>query len=167
MGSYDTITRVLFISWGKMLYRKIFKKLPGLIVIALFAVLLAGCGQSDKSVEQSEEPAYAEAITESIMQAYNDCDYDTYSEHFDPAMKKAMNETVFYGTRDFIRARVGDYQSKKFVESRVAEEIYTMVIYQAKFSEEDAVKVTITFLETDDYVYVSGLYFDSPKLRGQ
>jgi len=145
---------------------KIYK--TGLIVVLLLlAVAMTGCGESEEPMEQSDEPEYAGAIIESILQAFNAGDYAAYSEHFDEAMKKAMNKTVFNGTRDFIRARIGDYVSRKFVESQAAQEIYTVVIYQAKFSEENAVKVTITFLETDDYVYVSGLYFDSPKLRGQ
>ena len=138
-----------------------------LAVLTMLTLTVAGCGESEEPAKQSNEPGYAEAIVDSIMQAFNDGDYADYSEHFDEAMKIALNETVFKGTRDFIRARIGDYVSRKFVESQAAQEIYTVVIYQAKFSEENAVKVTITFLETDDYVYVSGLYFDSTKLRAQ
>ena len=135
------------------------------IVLMLLALAMAGCGESEEPVENSGEPEYACEIMDKILEAFNDGDYAAYSERFDEAMKKALNETVFNGTRDFVRARIGDYVSREFVESQEAQEIYTVVIYQAKFSEEDAVKITVTFLETDDYVYVSGLYFDSPKLR--
>ena len=138
-----------------------------IIVLMLLAIALIGCSES-APVEQSEEPEYAGEIIEEVLQAYNTGDYAMYSKRFDTAMKEAMSEFVFQQTHAFNKNRIGDYVSREFVDSQVAEEIYTVVIYHAKFTDEPAdVKITVNFLETDDYVYVSGLYFSSPKLWGR
>ena len=113
------------------------------------------------------EPEYASAIAESILQSFNTGDYAAYSEYFDEAMKKAMPEVAFQQTAALIHDKVGEYQSKAFA-SVETEDIYTVVIYRAKFSQEQwGVTVRIVFLETDDNVFVSGLWFDSPNLRAK
>jgi hypothetical protein len=40
-----------------------------------------------------------------------------------------------------------------------------VAIYRARFSQEDAVKMRVVFLETEEGVLVSGLWFNSPKLK--
>jgi hypothetical protein len=149
---------------GTEMQGKMLKVMAGVIGVMLLGVVLAGCGKSGPS----GEPEYAGAIAENILQAINSGDYALYSGHFDDQMRQAIPEDLFQKSRDLIRGRVGDYISKEFVEKQVVQEIYTVVIYKAKFSEEPAdVKVTVTFLETDTGVFVSGLSFVSPKLQGQ
>jgi len=146
--------------------RKFLKILSVIFTVMLLGVVFLGCSEQEEPPEaMPAEPAHAGAIADGILQAFNDGDYAAYSEHFDEAMQKALNEAVFEGTRDFIREKIGDYVSRE-VTGVKTEDIYTTVTYKAKFSEEpDDVTVNIVFLETGDYVYVSGLWFDSPKLR--
>ena len=127
---------------------------------------VAGCGESELA-DITTEPEYADAIAESILQSFNTGDYAAYSEHFDEAMKKAMPEAAFRQTAALIHDKIGEYQSKAFA-SVETDDIYTAVIYRAKFSEEQwGVTVRVVFLETEDRVLVSGLWFDSPNLRGK
>jgi hypothetical protein len=159
------LLREFGLAGGTEMQGKMLKVITGIIVVMLVGVaVLPGCGKSGPS----GEPEYAGAIAENILQAINSGDYAPYSEHFDDQMRKAIPEDLFQKSRELIRGKIGDYISKEFVEKQVVQEIYTVVIYKAKFSEEPAdVKVTVTFLETDTGVFVSGLSFVSPKLQGQ
>jgi hypothetical protein len=151
----------------KEMHRSTLIAVVGIASVLLLMASLPGCGKSEEPAVTPSEPEYAAAIVDGIMQAFNAGDYAAYSEHFDEAMKKALNETVFRETGDFIRKKIGDYISREVTQVKV-EEIYTTVVYKAKFTDEpEDVKVTVSFLETEDYVFVSGMWFDSPKLRGQ
>ena len=147
-----------------MLPSKLMKVMAGVTVLIISVMVMVGCGDSGKS----EEPEYAGAIAEKILQAINSGDYIPYSEHFDAQMRKQIPEDLFLKSRDLIRGRIGDYISKEYVDAQIVDEIYIAVIYKAKFSDEPAdVQVTVTFIETDAGPLVAGLYFVSPKLQGQ
>ena len=146
---------------------KILKVVTSVIVVMLLGVVLLGCGKSEPA-GPSVEPEYAGDIAERMLLAFDTGDYAAYSERLDPPMMQAMPEETFQKGRAFIREKIGDYISKEFVETQIVEEVYMVVIYKAKYSNEPAdVKVTVTFMETDAGILVSGLYFDSPKLRSQ
>ena len=143
---------------------KMFKIFAGIVAVLILVAALAGCGESEKS----GEPEYAGAIAERMLLAFDTGDYAAFSGYLDAVMKQAMPEDTFQQGRAFIREKIGDYISKEFVETQIVEEVYMVVIYKAKYSNEPAdVKVTVTFMETDAGILVSGLYFDSPKLRSQ
>ena len=113
------------------------------------------------------EPEYADAIAEGILQAINENDYAGYTEHFDEAMKNAIPESVFQQTGTAIKEKIGDYVSKTFWKV-TTQEGYTIVVYKAKFSQEPKdVTVRVVFREISGEIYVAGLWFDSPKLRGK
>ena len=140
----------------------------GLIILTavLLITLFSGCSES-KPTEVIAGPEYAGAITEEILLALNTGDYAVYTKNFDEAMEKAMQEPVFSQMREFFQKKIGLYESKKISKVEVGD-VYTTVVYKAKFSDEPKdVTVTIVFLETEDKVLVSGLWFDSPKLREQ
>ena len=97
--------------------------------------------------------------------AMNEDDYAGYTQHFDKVMKSAVTEAVFSQSNSLIKARIGDYVSKAFwkVETEGA---YTLVYYKAAFTQEpEDVVVKVVFQEVEGEIYVSGLWFDSPKLR--
>lgn len=138
-----------------------------IVIVMLLGVLLMGCGGSEQP-EPSGELEYASAITEDVLKAFDAGDYATFSRYLDAVMKQAMPEDTFLKGRANIQEKIGSYISKEFVETQIVEEVYTVVIYNAKYTEEPAdVKITITFTETDGGVLVSGLYFNSPKLVAQ
>jgi hypothetical protein len=124
---------------------------------------------------QVEEPPYTSSITEDILIGMNENDYAKFSKHFDSPMRGALPEAAFKQPDDTIiilpeiKGVIGDYVpgSKEFWR---AEEKggYTVVRYKTQFTGETAeVIVTISFREIGEKIYVSGLWFDSPKLRGK
>ncbi len=115
--------------------------------------------------ETTSEPDYAGPITEGILTAMNRGDYTQFSEHFDRLMRDALPEANFIELRDMIRPLIGDYVSKEFWTVEEQEE-HTIVRYNARYTEETAdVIVTVSFQEIEGQIYVSGVWFDSPKLR--
>lgn len=134
-----------------------------IIILMLLGLMLPGCGEPEPA-----EPGYAGAITENILQAMNSGDYALFSEYFDEQMRETIPDDLFQKSRDLIRGKIGDYISKEFVETQIVDEIYRVVIYKARYSDEPAdVKITVTFTETGSGALVSALTFVSPKLQGQ
>ncbi|MBC7113781.1 MAG: DUF3887 domain-containing protein [Candidatus Methanomethyliales bacterium] len=108
--------------------------------------------------------AYADPITEKILVAMNEGNYTKFSENMDASMKRAMPEPVFQQTVALIKSKIGNYTSKDF--SRVElQGNFTVVYYRAKYTDEAEVTVKVVFVEEEGRYYVSGLWFDSPKLR--
>lgn len=134
-------------------------KLIGIVFIMLALII------SVSACVTKAEPTYASQITEGILQAMNEGDYTKYSENFDEVMKNNITEPVFEQFNTLIESKIGDYVSKEF--SEVEEEgPYTTVYYKAKFTKEPGdVTVTVVFQEIGGGIYVSGLWFDSPKLQ--
>jgi len=111
------------------------------------------------------EPPYASEITENVLTGLNQSDFAGFSRDFDDTMKTAFTEQAFAQTRDLIKSKVGDYQSKQYLKTE-EKEPYTTVYYKAQFTNEpDGVIVRIVFQEIGGKPLVSGLWFDSPKLR--
>ena len=131
-----------------------------ILIMLVIATVAPACAQKP-------EPAYADPITESILWATNENDYAKYCEYFDEVMKNAVSEAVFNQNNTIVDTKIGDYISKEFwkVENKGQ---FTIVYYKAKFTQEPGdVIVKVVFREIAGKVYVSGLWFDSPKLRGR
>ena len=138
--------------------------LLGGIALVFLITVLAGCSNA-KAVTGSlrdEILAYADPATDSILQGMNDHDYATFSKDFDDTMKNAINETQFQSMEQTIIGKVGKYVSRK-LDSVVDQDKYYQVMYNAKFEQDDPVLVRVVF--TKDTHQVSGLFFDSAKLR--
>lgn len=134
----------------------------GILIVLVMVIVTSACVQE---AEPKSEPEYAGSITEQILIAMDENDYPKYSEHFDGAMKKAMPEAVFQETSALIKTKIGSYISKEFWKAE-DKGVSTIVHYKAKFSgEPQDVIVQVVFQETAGRIYVSGLWFDSPKLR--
>jgi len=143
-------------------------KLPVFCLCLLTSVLIitafSGCGPSE-TVRAEGEPEYAPVIADDLMQAFNKGDYETYSKDFDTAMKRAVSETVFEQMRATVMEKIGNYKSREFTGVE-KDGVYTVVLYNAKFSKEPAdVILKFVFLESGENTLVSGLWFDSPRLR--
>ena len=130
----------------------------GILITLALITSLSAC-------EKTSEPDYAGPITEEILTAMNRGDYTQFSEHFDRPMRDALPEANFIELRDVIKPLIGDYVSKEFWKVEEQEE-HTIVRYNTKYTEETAdVIVTVSFQEIEGQIYVSGVWFDSPKLR--
>jgi ketosteroid isomerase-like protein len=139
--------------------------MPKAIIRAILGVTLTLGLVSAAACTAKPEPEYAGLITEGILMGMNESDYAKFSEHFDSDMKTAIPESTVILPE--VRGKIGDYVpgSKEFWKATTSD-IYTTVFYKTRFTEETAdVVVRVVFRELEEGVYVSGLWFDSPKLR--
>lgn len=80
-------------------------------------------------------------------------------------MKTGMPEAQFQMTANVIKSKIGSYVSKEFVGSE-KKDGYIIMVYKGKFSQEsDDVIIRTVVSETDNGVFVSGFWLDSPGLR--
>ncbi len=129
-------------------------------------VSVSGCA-TEPEIDVDEVRAYADPITEDTLIGMNEDNYAQFSEHFTQTMKSVMSEANFIQLSTALKPIIGDYVSKEFwtVEKQAG---YTVVKYKVKYTEEPAdVIVTVSFDEVEGAIYLSGLWFDSPKLRQQ
>lgn len=147
-----------------MLRRRDFFRI--LTVLFFFTLLAAGC--TGKTTTNLPEPSYSEQITESVLLAINAGDYSDFSRDFDSTMRKAIPPENFKTQfTDNIQGKIGNYieGSKRFFQAS-SQAQYTTVIYYADYSAEPgAVLVQISFRMVEGNIKVSGLFFNSPKLR--
>lgn len=135
-----------------------------LTTMLLLSVTISGCFAQQPPVDATK--TYADPMTENMLLAMNEDNYARFSQDFDGQMKNTLNETQYNNTIPAIKAKIGNYLSKEFVAAE-NKDGYTMVMYKAKFSEESGdVTVRSIFSEKNGKRYVSGLWLDSPKLRG-
>lgn len=143
------------------------KKVVAVLAVLLIAgVVLTGC--SVKTLKESDV-SFADGMVENVLVAETERNYDMWSKDMDETMLKAIPrdkfEALIIGP---IRGTIGDYVagSKKFsaaVESKGS----TTVQYMAKFTNEDQVKVTISFSDVGGQKKITGEWYDSQKLRGK
>lgn len=136
------------------------------MVIALLinVLLLSGCSAQPHSAEGVKK--FADPMIENLLLGMNEDNYSRFSQDFDEQMKSNLNESQYKNTISPIKAKIGKYVSKEFgsVENKDG---YIVVIYKTKFSQESGdVVVRGVFSEKDGKKYISGLWMDSPKLRG-
>ncbi|GAB4482487.1 MAG: hypothetical protein Kow00124_31350 [Anaerolineae bacterium] len=134
------------------------------------ALVLAACLPAAPPVTllgEADAEAYAaevDQIVEDTLQAINDGDYEAHIQHLDETMRAATTEDAFAGLVDLLMERVGPYRSRTL--DRVYDQgDFRVVIYNAEF-ERDTVTVRVVFWKDDLERGISGLWFDSPKLRG-
>jgi hypothetical protein len=139
------------------------KKYWLILAAGLLMATLPGCSHSNNKVTP-QAPAYAAAITETMLQALNDGDYQSYSLAFNDEMLLKTQETVFNDIRTFIHNTIGTYKSKKLSDVSV-NGTKTTVVYTAKFTNEPKdVTVNIVFETSENIVAVSDFWIVSPKL---
>lgn len=134
----------------------------------LLLVALAGCTGSKPALiegaERDQVLAQAEPIADRVFQGMSEHNFARFSQDFDATMQKAMPETGFTKMMQTIDPKIGKYQSRQVVKVEKVGK-YVAVTYTAKHEQEDAVAWRIV-LAPGDPMRVSGLWYDSPKLRG-
>jgi hypothetical protein len=147
-----------------MLRRLVFSL--ALCAVALMAVLTPACtGQTSNNVP---EPDYASKITENLLQGINNGDYTAFSRDFDDSMLKALPAESFQKQfSDGTQGIIGNYQaaSIRFFQATGQAQYITVVYYAAYSAEPGAVLIQISFHPIEGQPRVSGLFFNSPKLR--
>lgn len=137
-----------------------------LIIFAVLIIAATGCTKKTDITGADKDAVlkYADAIADDILAGYNDEDYAKYSKDFDEQMKAAMPEKVFKQTREQIMSKIGKYGSRK--PSKVyKQDQFTVVEYAGDFENEKEVTVKVVLQKFGEKNMVSGLWFNSPRLR--
>lgn len=142
------------------------KKRLFILTALIFLFLFSGC--ATKILKESDAATFANTLTENILLGFNKENYAKFSADFTENMLKSISESSFVNLLQQIKGKIGNYKegSKKF-NTAAKNNNYITVIYYAEFTEEESVKITISFENINGKYKVAGLYFDSPKLRGQ
>ena len=136
---------------------------------ALLSASLAGCAGGAKTLPADEATAFAnqvDAITENLLVSLSNHHYATYTQDMDATMKAASSEAQFEQVYATVIGKIGRYVSRQM--TRVIEQKpFRTVVYDAQFEQEEHVTVQVVYNVEGDRPLVSGLWFDSPKLRQQ
>ena len=141
-------------------------KLKLAVSLLLVVILLFSFGCAAK-VDVEAVRSYADSMTENLLIGMNKEDYTVFSRDFDEAMKKAIPESKFSDLIAQINGKIGSYvpNSKEF-ERAYKTGKFVNVVYKAKFTNESSpVTVRIVFNEVNGEHKISGIWFNSPKLR--
>jgi hypothetical protein len=135
----------------------------------LIGLLLTACSAPPPPVvvtgsEREAVLAYSETMTDNLLQGMNEGDYDRFARDFDAAMAKAMPASSFDQFMTSTGNKLGQYESRTVSTVETVGE-FTRVTYQARFANDDPVTVRVVFdKDTADHL-ISGLWFDSARLR--
>jgi len=143
----------------------------GAIIILVLAIACIGLGayyyytQMPQPVDEMSLRIYADPMTERLLQALSTGNYSSFSADFDPAMKSGIPEQTFASMVSTFHSKVGNYTSKAFVRGEALQG-FMIAYYSAAFTGEPAnVSVKVVFSSGGGPAKISGLWFDSPKLR--
>jgi hypothetical protein len=132
--------------------------------LCLLLISLAACTTTEVKTLQGTERAqvlqFAEPLADTYFSALNSGDYAATSHDWDQQMINAMPKSGFDNLLKTL-TKVGKYQSRKIDHVEAVQNFY-VVAYITTF-EQDKVTVRLTFNKSDHKI--SGMWFDSPKLR--
>lgn len=140
------------------------------LFLFLAAVIMIGsCGCISREMplsqeEQAQVIAFANPITDNLLDGFNQDNYQQYSRDFSSEMKQGLDEKVFEQNRALVVSKIGSYISRgdPFVTGSGE---FLVVNYKADFEQEEGVDIRVIFRKGDDTHQVYGLWFNSPKLR--
>jgi hypothetical protein len=141
-------------------------KLKLAVSLLLVVILFFSFGCAAK-VDVGTVRSYADSMTENLLTGMNKEDYTVFSRDFDEAMKKAIPESKFSDLVAQVNGKIGAYVfGSKTFDRAYKSGGYINVVYKAKFTNETSpVTVRIVFNEVNGKHKISGIWFDSPKLR--
>lgn len=114
---------------------------------------------------ESDVRAFADPMTENMLQAINTFDYAQYTRDFDDSVKKNLSQDAFETVTTQRIGAVGNYVSKEYWQMVQKDDKLT-VAYRAKFGGDSSnVTVTVYFKNINGKWYIDGTYYDSPLLR--
>ena len=134
----------------------------------LAGLVLTACtaGPKVEPVEGADREAvlaYSEPMTDNLLAGMNAGDYAAFSRDFTADMKKAMPESSLAGIKTSITDKIGAYVSREVDRVEKVGEHYR-VLYKAKFEQDDAVQMLMTFTMSEPH-QLAGLFFTSDKLK--
>ena len=134
-----------------------------LIVVFVLSTLvwLTACERVLSSTEKAAVLAFSEASTDNLFAGLTTNDYAAFSRDFDTDMQAEISVTSFAAWKQDLDNKLGNYLSRRVDQVTQADEFY-VVVYQARFEQEDLVKVTVAFHAAEPQS-IAFLRFDSEK----
>ncbi len=134
------------------------------LLVACCALLAAACGGGTVQVEGTERDtvmAYADPAVDALLEGLSTGDYAQFSRDMAPKMRETITEVRMADLRALLDKKVGAYVSHQLSSVMQSGDLVT-VVYDATFENEEHVTLRVVF---DDAQQISGLWFDSGKLR--
>jgi len=138
-----------------------------LILAAVIMLCFCGCISPEMPLspeDQAHVIAFANPITDNLLDGFNQNNYTQYSRDFSSEMKKGLDEKVFEQNRALVVSKIGSSVSRGDPVVTGSGE-FLVVNYKADFEQEQGVDVRVVFRKGDDTHQVYGFWFNSPKLR--
>jgi len=135
-----------------------------IVILVLTALVgFTGCGQDKilSGTDRAAAVAFSEAIIDNLFVGLTANDYALFSSDFDTDMQKNIPATDFAAWKQGLENKFGNYLSRKVDQVTQSDEFY-MVVYQAKFEQDEQVMVTVAFHASDQSF--AFLAFDSEKV---
>jgi len=141
--------------------------------LILGLLLAAGCSAIKSPIiepvvlegnEQDEVLSYARKPAENLLDGLIARDYAQFSADFTDNMKQGMNEQAFTDLLSMLDTKLGAYQSAELV-TVLKEETYSTLVYRLTYEKDNEVSMRVVFDLSEPH-QISGLWFDSPVLRG-
>jgi hypothetical protein len=142
-------------------------KIVRFITLVIILVILGGCTASPRAIEGTERDtvlAYAEPMADNEFTALNANDYDAFIKDYDETMKKVTTPDSFNNLVTLISTKLGKYLSREVTAVTAVGEDTILVIYSADFENEEDVTVRLVIQPGGEHL-ITGIWFDSPKLR--
>ena len=130
-----------------------------LLLIALFS--LTACERIVSGTEKDAVLAFSEPTMDNLFAGWAANDYAVFSRDFDADMQEEIPATGFATWQQDFENKLGTYISCKVDRVARADEFY-VVDFQAKFSHEEPVKITVAFHASDHSI--ASLSFHSEKI---
>lgn len=146
-------------------------RLPGALiaVLALAALIVAGCGQRSTPLGMPEAEAFGEevdAIVEEMLVGLSQRDYEAHARHFDEELRDQIDPIVtFPQAYDEIIGELGPYRSHELAAVE-DQDLYRIATYDVVFEGDEHVTLKVVFWRNDPQHRITGLLFDSVELRG-
>lgn len=137
------------------------------VMLCILIMILNGCSEKKDNayVDEGIVKAVGESIVEDILKAGNEMNYQAFSQDFSQEMIKSLGNNMFEKLIQGFESRIGKYESKEFVKLEYNKP-YIALVYKAKYTHEPGgVMVRVVLEKLDNEYVVSGLFYDSPKLR--
>jgi hypothetical protein len=133
-----------------------------LLILAMVLLVLAACSPVDLTGSARDKVlAYSEPMADNLLNAITASDYAHFTRDLDDTMLQAFTQAEFTTLHDQLNSKIGQYVSRQ-VTTVAPTQNMMVVIYSAKYTQDDNVTVRIVFGGTP--VKITGLWFNSAKL---
>ena len=148
-----------------------FIKVGCLLSAIIVLMVTTACTRSTRATYTNiDEPKYAKALLENLLQLRNKNDFIGYSSYFYPSIRNNLTEERFNDSTLFTKEAFGDYipSTIQYINASLQYNNnlhweFTVVDYQAKFTNDPSRKilVEIVFWIVKNDVFVESLSFGS------